>query len=219
MAATATTDYTALRQSLVRDLADRLRTLTPDEWERPSLCDGWRVKDVVGHMVSGTENGIGALPIKLVRAGFDLDKAAAKLAIETADSRPPEQLLADWVAGETAPKLSGFAKTLKPRDMFVDHVVHGADMLLPLGYDRPNDPDRLRAALEAAPEVAGGVRAKKRSQGLRLVATDLDWTGGGAGAEVRGPAEAVLLALTGRWVRGDELVGDGVAVLRQRQST
>ena len=101
--------------------------------------------------------------------------------------------------------------------MFVDHVVHGADMLLPLGYDRPNDPERLRAALEAAPEVAGGVRAKKRSQGLRLVATD-HWTGGGAGAEVRGPAEAILLALTGRWVRGDELVGDGVAVLRQRQS-
>ena len=41
MAATATTDYTALRQALVRDLADRLRTLTPEEWDRPSLCDGW----------------------------------------------------------------------------------------------------------------------------------------------------------------------------------
>jgi hypothetical protein len=122
------------------------------------------------------------------------------------------------VRGETAPRLSGFAKTLKPRDMFVDHVVHGVDMLLPLGYDRPNDPERLRAALEAAPDVAGGVRAKKRSQGLRLVATDLDWTNGGAGAEVRGPGEAILLALTGRWVRGDELVGDGVAVLHQRQS-
>jgi uncharacterized protein (TIGR03083 family) len=218
MAATATTDHTALRQALVRDLADRLRTLTPGEWERPSRCDGWREKDVVGHMVSGTENGLGKLPIKLALAGFDLDKAAARLAVETADSRPPEQLLEDWVRGETAAKLSGFAKTLKPRDMFVDHVVHGVDMLLPLGYDRPNDPERLRAALEAAPEVAGGVRAKKRSQGLRLVATDLDWTNGGAGAEVRGPGEAILLALTGRWVRGDELVGDGVAVLHQRQS-
>ena len=54
-------------------------------------------------MVSGTENGLGKLPIKLAMAGFDLDKAAAKLAVETADSRPADQLLADWVEGETRP--------------------------------------------------------------------------------------------------------------------
>jgi hypothetical protein len=157
------------------------------------------------------------MPIELVKAGFHLDRASARLAVEVADSRPVDQLLADWVRGETAPKLSGFARTLKPRDIFVDHVVHAADMLLPLGYDRPDDPERMRAAFEAAPEVAGAVKAKKRAQGLRLVATDLDCTVG-TGAEVRGPAEAVILALTGRWARGDELTGDGVAVLRSRQS-
>jgi uncharacterized protein (TIGR03083 family) len=218
MAATTTTvDFTALRQAEVRDLAERLGALTADEWDRPSLCAGWRVRDVVGHMVSGTEYGIGALPLKLARAGFDLDRAAARLAVAVADSRPPERLLADWVRGETAPELTGFARMLKARDIFVDHVVHGADMLLPLGHERPQDPDRMRQALDAAPEVAGAVKAKKRSRGLRLVATDLDHAVG-TGPEVRGPAEAILLALTGRWVRGDELRGDGVAVLRGRLS-
>jgi hypothetical protein len=39
--------------------------------------------------------------------------------------------------------------------------------------------------------------AKRRLRGLRLVATDTAWSAG-EGAEVRGPAQALLLLLTGR---------------------
>lgn len=31
------------------DLADLLATLTPAQWEAPSLCEDWRVRDVVAH--------------------------------------------------------------------------------------------------------------------------------------------------------------------------
>src|SRR3954469_25090856 len=31
-------------------LADLLATLTGDEWDRPSLCAGWRVRDVAAHV-------------------------------------------------------------------------------------------------------------------------------------------------------------------------
>ena len=34
------------------DLADFLATLTPGQWEAPSLCAGWRVRDVVAHVMS-----------------------------------------------------------------------------------------------------------------------------------------------------------------------
>ena len=34
------------------DLADFLATLTPEQWEAPSLCEGWRVRDVVAHVMS-----------------------------------------------------------------------------------------------------------------------------------------------------------------------
>ena len=51
--------------------------------------------------------------------------------------------------------------------------------------------------------------------GLRLVATDVEWSHGD-GPEVRGPGEAILLALTGRPAVLDELVGEGVATLRER---
>ncbi|MBO0856213.1 MAG: maleylpyruvate isomerase family mycothiol-dependent enzyme, partial [Nocardia sp.] len=33
------------------DLIAVLHDLSADEWEAPSLCDGWRVRDVVGHLL------------------------------------------------------------------------------------------------------------------------------------------------------------------------
>ena len=62
---------------------------------------------------------------------------------------------------------------------------------------------------------AFGFVPKRRPAGLRFEASDLDWAWG-SGPLVRGTAEAVLLALTGRTVVLAELDGDGVAVLRGR---
>ena len=36
------------------DLADLLATLTLQQWEAPSLCERWRVRDVVAHVMSST---------------------------------------------------------------------------------------------------------------------------------------------------------------------
>lgn len=36
-----------------RALADLLDTLAPAEWEVPTLCRAWRVRDVVAHVVHG----------------------------------------------------------------------------------------------------------------------------------------------------------------------
>jgi hypothetical protein len=57
--------------------------------------------------------------------------------------------------------------------------------------------------------------SRKRARGLRLVATDLPWSAG-AGPEVRGPAEALYMALNGRTGAIDQLTGDGVPVLAGR---
>jgi hypothetical protein len=34
------------------DLADFLTTLQPEQWQAASLCEGWRVRDVVAHVMS-----------------------------------------------------------------------------------------------------------------------------------------------------------------------
>ena len=73
----------------------------------------------------------------------------------------------------------------------------------------------MLAALGNVLGISGFVGAKKRTAGLHLVATDVEWSHG-QGPEVQGTGEAILLALTGRPVVLDELTGDGVATLRAR---
>jgi len=77
--------------------------------------------------------------------------------------------------------------------------------------------ERLLAALTVIPKIKPPVRSKKTVDGLRWVATDVDWSYGG-GAEVQGPGEALVLAAAGRTVVLDELSRDGVDPLRTRLS-
>ncbi len=51
-----------------RDVADLLRTLTPQEWETETLCAGWRVRDVVAHVLYEATPGAGA-GVVVVREG------------------------------------------------------------------------------------------------------------------------------------------------------
>jgi hypothetical protein len=67
--------------------------------------------------------------------------------------------------------------------------------------------------LDWLPSGVPGLVPKRRHEGLRLVATDQEWSWG-AGEEVTGPSEA--LAVTGRVVALDDLGGPGVDVLRNR---
>ncbi len=36
------------------DLADLLDTLSPEQWETPSLCPGWTVRHVAAHITQST---------------------------------------------------------------------------------------------------------------------------------------------------------------------
>ena len=43
------------------DLLELLTGLTPQQWDGPTLCTGWRVRDVVAHMISYEGIGFGLL--------------------------------------------------------------------------------------------------------------------------------------------------------------
>ena len=59
------------------------------------------------------------------------------------------------------------------------------------------------------------IGTKKRINGLRLHASDADWSYG-SGPEVSGPMLSLLMAMTGRKPVLQDLSGDGVATLRER---
>ncbi len=80
--------------------------------------------------------------------------------------------------------------------------------------------ERLRAVLDVVLTPRGSVNlgSRERAQGLRLVATDADWSHG-SGPEVRGPGEAVLMALAGRDAALEDLVGPGLSRLARPRAT
>src|SRR4051794_3777822 len=61
------TDFHALHDEENADFSSFLHTLAPEDWDRPSLCEGWRVRDVVGHILYGNGLKLWTLPWKLGR--------------------------------------------------------------------------------------------------------------------------------------------------------
>jgi uncharacterized protein (TIGR03083 family) len=206
-----TTDVWAEVTAERNDLCDFLETLSPDEWDAPTLCSEWKVRDVVGHVVMGSEKlGFGKSISALAKSGFSMNKMISNTAKQLGQ-QPPEDLLKrlrENAASQTVPPMT------KPADLLSDTLIHTQDIRRPLGRPREIPPERLQLALDDMKAV-GFMGNKKRVAGLKLVATDIDWTFG-EGAEVRGPAEALLLAMTGRKSVLDELTGDGVETLRNR---
>lgn len=190
------------------DLADFLATLTPQDWDAPSLCTRWTVKDVVAHVISYEE--LGALGL-LKRFAKGWIVRANQVGVDEFVALTPEQLL-EFLRSHLQPRglTAGFGGMIA----LVDGTIHHQDIRRAL--DRPRDvpPERLARIL---PLVPGNPRlgAGRRIRGLRLRATDLEWTHG-EGPEVTGPGEALLLAMTGRPAALADLAGPGVATLADR---
>lgn len=192
------------------ELADFLATLTPSEWEEPSLCAGWRVKDVVAHIVCYDELDVAGLA-KRFAAGRLLPSRINQIGVVQYSSRPAEELVA-LVREHAAPR--GLTTGFGGRIGLTDTLVHHQDIRRPLGASRDIPAERLRPALSfavAAPPIRGAWHAR----GVRVVATDLEWSFG-RGPEVRGPAEAILMVMAGRRRVAGELSGPGAPTLVKR---
>jgi uncharacterized protein (TIGR03083 family) len=174
-------------------VADLLETVQPTEWDAPSLCRGWRVRDVAGHLsivpTITTWDLVAAAP----RGRFNPNTINTTLAVRHG-SRPPAAIL------ESLREHAGdqrTARVLDTRNSLFDVIVHSQDIALPLGRTLDVPPELSRRGLQRVWEMGWPFNARKRLAGLRLRATDTDWAVGD-GPEVSGPALALLLLLTGR---------------------
>ena len=52
------------------DVHDFLASLTPAQWDEPSLCQGWRVRDVAVHLLVDEPVEQLGLPLALVKAAW-----------------------------------------------------------------------------------------------------------------------------------------------------
>ena len=210
-----THDYMELMWEESADMAGFLAELPDAEWDQASLCAGWNVKAVMSHMLLGHTTPMPKMLATVARYGFNISKASADMSSRYAAEHSASELRAGWQEVVQQRTRKGISKVIPAKEGFFDHFVHHQDMRRPVGRPRSIPDHRLVAALDAMPTIGGFVGSAKRAKGLCWTATDVGWTWG-AGPEVTGTAEALILAASGRRVALDELTGDGVATLRSR---
>ena len=202
--------WSVIEQERLR-LAALLESLPAQDWERPSLCVGWRVRDVAAHIALAPQPpSIAGMLVEGVRARGRFHTLNHDTAVRHAD-RPGAELVAELralAASRRLPVVTSY------RNILFDVVVHAQDIALPLGLDHPMPVEAAREGAQRVWTMGWPFWARRRLRPFRLVATDIDWAAGEGGL-VEGPIAALLLLLTGRTASLDRLTGPGTVQLRQ----
>jgi uncharacterized protein (TIGR03083 family) len=196
-----------------------LEPLTEAQWDHPSLCEGWSVRDVGAHLtlqqltVGDVLRFAGRHPSLLL----DRNRFIHESARLRAGTWSTDEIVAK-IRATIGQRRHGVGVT--HRATLVDILVHGLDIAVPLALPLEITPE---AGAEAAAQVrlfdGKGKNRVFRNIPLReyrLVATDVDWSAGD-GPEIRGPVSALLLLLTGRRVGLGDVTGPGAEALRRAQ--
>lgn len=191
-----------------RALIDDLDGLMPEQWELPSLCGGWTVHDVAAHLVDNARTTRLGIVVAMVRARFDFDRQNDNGVAREKGATP----------AETLDRLRAVARrrTTPPAPLdsrLVEEIVHGEDIRRPLGlrHDYPTETVERALAHQLRTSVGLG-GGRQRAAGLRLVATDADWSHG-EGDEISGPLVSLLMVVSGRGVALVDLNGPGLGRL------
>ncbi|CAN5604003.1 maleylpyruvate isomerase family mycothiol-dependent enzyme [soil metagenome] len=201
-------------------LADELALLSEDEWASDSLCEGWTAHTAAAHLTLPWEAGKVDLVLTLLKARGNLDRTIDRASRAVAARLTPAacvESLRAHAQDRTVPP------TMPPEAPLTDVLVHGADILRPLGRAVAPDPEARERALGFLTSSAArrGFRSVSL-EGLSFVATDTGWrwpeageSGSGTRA-VAGPSVALAGLLVGRRDHALDLEGDGVGVLLER---
>jgi uncharacterized protein (TIGR03083 family) len=203
-------DLMTLAEEERTDLLALLHSLSDEQWNAPSLCTQWRVRDVATHIVSYDELSTPTTVGTFIRGGLRINAVNA-VALQRYRDLEPSAVI-DLLARNLRP--SGLPKGFGGGIALTDGTIHHQDIRRALNLPRTIPAHRLAPVLDFA-LGAPTLPAKKNAKGLSLNATDIDW-GSGQGQEVTGPGEALLMAIAGRPDPLDELSGPGLTTLRRR---
>jgi uncharacterized protein (TIGR03083 family) len=192
------------------ELADLMESFTEADWETPSLCEGWRVREVAAHLTLAHTTFRQALGPS-IRAHGSFNRMIYQTAIRQAE-RPVEDYPVLLRAMIGSRRKAPFISDLEP---LLDQLVHGQDMVVPLGHAREMPAEAAATAAQRGWSMSFPFHAQRRLRGFTLAATDHPWTVGD-GPVVEGPIRALLMLVTGRDVVLPELSGPGADELRAR---
>jgi uncharacterized protein (TIGR03083 family) len=193
------------------EMADLLAALRPDQWDAATLCDGWRVREVVAHTTMPFRTSVGRTLVELVKARGRFNRMADRCARRDAARMSSMELLAalrDNVAHPWKPPGGGALGALS------HDVIHGLDITVGLGLGRRVPLDRMAMVLAGlAPRSIAFFGTNLT--GVELRASDLDWCHG-TGTPVRGLAQDLLLVICGRRLPPGHLDGEAAPRFSQQ---
>jgi uncharacterized protein (TIGR03083 family) len=172
-------------------VADLLDGLPDAAWSAPSLCEGWTVRDVGAHLAfahARLRDVIGPA----LRSGFRYNAMIKRAALRSPLTHA--QIVATLRGYVGSRRRAPIVSEVEP---LLDVLVHTQDICVPLDIDHRMPSDAAAAAADRIFTLKGPMRLWDPPRGVRLVATDVDWSHGD-GPRVEAPIQDLLLALTGR---------------------
>lgn len=173
-------------------LAGLLAELQDDGWDSPSLCRGWRVREVVAHITMPFRTSLPRVVVGLAAAGFSFNRYADRAARTDAARMSRAELLASLranIANPWQPPGGGPAGALS------HDTIHGLDITEPLGLPSP-PVERIALVLANANPRSLSYFGVDLA-GIQLRGTDAD-VRIGDGEPVEMPVKDILLTITGR---------------------
>ena len=191
-------------------MADVWEGLTSDQWSTSSWCDGWSVQVTAGHVLAAAEQTVPNFYKEFIQAGFRFNVFADRAARRLAEVPPAEMVrrLRNRTTTTNHPPAPVVV-------MLGEIVVHGEDIRRPLGIRHDIAEEALVAVADNYTGTNLLIGSKRRIAGVRLVATDAEWTHGD-GPEVTGPMVSLILAMVGRSGALGDLGGPGLDLLAPR---
>lgn len=186
------------------ELAAVLDALPASGWDEPTLCTGWRVREVVAHVTMPFRYSGRRFVVELARSRGKFNEMADRVALRDAARMSPAEL-GGAVRSNTGhpwrPPGGGFEGAL------AHDVIHGLDITVPLGLAFAVPEERLRRVLPVSAADKTVTFFGADLAGIEFRARDMDWTLG-AGTPLTGAAADLLLAMCGRKLPAGRLEGE-----------
>lgn len=186
------------------DLADLLEPLPAATWDAPSLCAGWRVREVVAHVT---------MPARLTAEQFGADIAAAHGDFQaTSDGlalRDASLPIAEHLDNLRSPVLAAWEPPGGGAIGGLNHaVVHSLDITNAVGLPAAASADALRVILDSLTEGGAAARFGVDVAGVALGAPDIGWSWG-EGEVVTADAAVLVSLVSHRTLPGGRSFGGG----------
>ncbi|MBF6194385.1 maleylpyruvate isomerase family mycothiol-dependent enzyme [Nocardia implantans] len=194
------------------ELAELLAGLDAEGWDAPTLCAGWRVREVVAHITMPYRLSSGRFTLGMIAAFGNFNRMADRTARMDAATLSTSDLLKtlwDNVDHPWRPPGGGLSNALS------HDVIHGLDITVALGLDRVVPEERMRLVLDTIDPRTVKLFGAELG-GIELRADDLDFSYG-SGTVLSGRAQDLLLVLCGRKLPAGHLSGEPAQRFTRRE--